>query len=154
MIVDQLDNGLFYFALNERLRRALLYLQKTDLSALPVGKHGIEGQRIFALVEEFETKPVDQGTWEAHRKYLDIHCVIAGREKIGYAPIKHMRPGAYDAEKDFGIFEGEGDFMVAHPGIFIIMFPQDVHMPGIALKEPEWIKKLVMKIEIPKGRNA
>ena len=148
MIIDQLDNGLFYFALNERLHRALLYLQKTDLSSLPVGKHEIEGQRIFALVEEFKTKPAEQGIWEAHRKYLDIHYVIAGREKIGYAAIKHMRPGAYDVEKDLGIFEGEGDFMVARPGTFIIMFPQDVHRPGMAVQEPEPIKKLVMKVEM------
>ncbi|RPI75765.1 MAG: DUF386 domain-containing protein [Desulfobacteraceae bacterium] len=148
MIVDQLENALFYSKLHERVRRALLYLQNTDLSALPVGRHAIEGQRIFASVEEFMTKPVDQGIWEAHRKYLDIHCVLQGREKIGYAPIGHMRPGLFDAEKDFGVFEGEGDFFIARPGAFIIMFPWDVHMPGLAVQEPERLKKLVMKVEM------
>jgi YhcH/YjgK/YiaL family protein len=148
MIIDQLDNAAFYFSLNERLHQALLYLQKTDLSTLPLGKHAIDGKHTFVLVEEFKTKPAEQGSWEAHRKYLDIHCVIEGREKIGYAPINAMRPGAYDAEKDLWFFEGEGEFLIERPETFIIMAPQDVHMPGIALKEPEWIRKLVMKIEI------
>jgi YhcH/YjgK/YiaL family protein len=149
MIIDRLDNGLFYFKLNDRLHRALLYLQQTDLSALPAGKHEIEGQRVFALVEEFKTKPLDQGVWEAHRKYLDIHCVIAGREKIGYAPLKALRPSAaYDAEKDIEFFEGSGDFLIASPGTFIMMLPQDAHKPGLSVQEPEWIKKLVMKIEV------
>jgi biofilm protein TabA len=69
-------------------------------------------------------------------------------ERIGYAAIDDLRAGKVDEEKDLWLFEGEGAFYTALPGTFVIMMPQDAHMPGIALKDPQPIKKLVIKIAV------
>jgi YhcH/YjgK/YiaL family protein len=148
MIIDQLSQVSLYFPLSQRFEKALRYLQETHISALPPGKYEIDGTDIYAAVQEFCTKPMEQGFWEAHRKYIDIHCVLEGVERIGYANIDGLRAGEYDEEKDLWVFEGEGNFYTLVPGNFVVMMPQDAHMPGIALKDPEPIKKLVVKIAV------
>jgi YhcH/YjgK/YiaL family protein len=148
MIIDQLSHVSLYFPLSNRLEKALRFLQETDIASLPPGKIEIAGADIYATVQEFFTKPMEQGFWEAHRKYIDIHCMLEGMERIGYANIDRLRPGKYDDEKDLWFFEGQGAFYTAAPGSFVIMMPQDAHMPGIALKDPEPVKKLVVKIAV------
>ena len=32
------------------------------------------------------------------------------------------------------------------PGLFAVFFPQDAHMPGLAVDQPEPVKKMVIKI--------
>ena len=53
-----------------------------------MGKIPIQGDQVFALVQDNTTKPRAQGTWEAHRKYIDVQFVAAGVEEMGYANIK------------------------------------------------------------------
>ena len=53
-----------------------------------MGKIPIQGDQVFALVQDNTTKPRAQGTWEAHRKYIDVQFLTAGVEEIGYANIK------------------------------------------------------------------
>ncbi len=148
MIIDQLSNVSLYFPLSKRLEKALRYIQETHITSLPIGKYEIAGVDIYATVQEFFTKPLEQGFWEAHRKYIDIHCMLEGKERIGYANIDRLKAGKYDAEKDLWLFEGEGDFYTLSSGSFVIMMPQDAHMPGIALKNAEPVKKLVVKIAV------
>lgn len=150
MIIDQLHNANFYFSLGERIEEALRYLQETPIASLPTGKYEIAGTHVYANIQEFTTKPIEQGFWEAHRKYMDIHYVLKGAERIGYISIDHLRAGKYEEEKDLCLFESkdpyEGIFYTLLPGTFVIMMPQDAHMPGIALNDPQPIKKLVIKI--------
>jgi YhcH/YjgK/YiaL family protein len=147
MIIDQLSNAGYYFPLSERFEKALRYLQETPMASLSPGKYEIAGADIYCTVQESITKPMAQGFWEAHRKYIDIHCVLEGVERIGYAAINDLQAERYDEEKDLTLFhEGPGAFYTALPGTFVIMMPQDAHMPGIALKDPQPIKKLVIKM--------
>jgi YhcH/YjgK/YiaL family protein len=148
MIIDQLSHVSLYFPLSQRFEKAFRYLQETQIDSLSPGKYEIDGTNIYATVQEFCTKPMEQGFWEAHRKYIDIHCVLEGAERIGYANINGLRPGDYDEEKDLWVFAGEGAFYSLTPGNFAVMMPQDAHMPGIALKDPQPIKKLVVKIAV------
>ncbi|MCU0285482.1 MAG: YhcH/YjgK/YiaL family protein [Acidobacteria bacterium] len=151
MIIDQLSNASFYFPLHERLAKALHYLQDNAASSLPPGKYEIAGTDVYASVQESMTKPLEQGFWEAHRKYIDIHYVLEGAERIGYKPVAHLGAGKYDEVKDLLLFEGEGGegtFYTTFPGTFIIMMPQDAHMPGIAIDTPQPYKKMVIKIAV------
>jgi YhcH/YjgK/YiaL family protein len=148
MIIDRLNNASVYYPLGKRLAAALRYLQETNLVTLPPGDYEIDGKSVYAIIRESVTKPLDHGVWEGHRKYIDIHFVIEGAEQIGYAPIDSMKPGEYDSEKDFLPLKGDGTFFYAIPGTFIIMFPQDAHLPGIALDIPKPFKKAVMKIAV------
>ena len=50
--------------------------------------------------------------------------------------------------KDFIKLEGEGEFLRLDAGTFVILAPQDAHMPGMAVDEPAPVKKVVVKVLI------
>ena len=160
MIIDQLKNVQTGFypnllaaqagdaGLAQRLQAGFHYLQTADLENAAPGKVEIEGNRVFALIQEYNTKPSTQGFWEAHRQYIDIQYVVKGMEHMGFANLEQLTAGAYDATKDFLPLEGAGSFVLLPAGMFTIFMPQDGHMPGIAVNEPQPVKKVVVKVAV------
>lgn len=147
MIVDVLKNAHFYNGLGERIRTAFNYLQNTNLASLENGRHDIDGDNVYIIIQDYATKAA--GPWEAHRSYLDIQYVIEGREKMGYANTDMLDPTIpYDAEKDCGFFEGDGNFIVVNKGSFVIFAPQDAHIPGLLIEASEAVKKAVVKVKL------
>ena len=80
----------------ERFAKAFAWLASTDLAALEPGRNEIDGDDIFANVMTITSSAASEKNYEAHRAYADIHCVIAGEERIGIAPV-----AACDALQDF-----------------------------------------------------
>lgn len=148
MIIDQITNSHLYYTINSRIKTAFDYILQTDLSTLSIGRHEIEGENLYAMLQQYTSKPLDQGSWEAHRRYIDLQVVIQGVEKIGYANINHLSTGEYDTKKDFLPLFGEGDFLTLQTGNFALLLPQDAHMPGIAFESPAPVKKIVIKISV------
>jgi YhcH/YjgK/YiaL family protein len=148
MIIDQINNSHLYYALHPRIRPAFEYINRNDLSSLNVGKYEIDGENLFAMVQQYNSKPKEQGFWEAHRRYMDLQMLIMGTEVIGYANIDRLTQGVFDAKKDFLPLFGEGDFLTLQTGSFALLLPQDAHMPGIASQSPALVKKMVIKISI------
>jgi YhcH/YjgK/YiaL family protein len=146
MIVDTINNSHLYYAINLRVKPAFDYIQQADLLNISVGRYEIDGGNIYAMVQQYDTKPKEAGTWEAHRRYIDLQFVIQGAEKIGYANLGHLTQGEYDTGRDFLPLHGEGDFLTLKDGDFVILMPDDAHMPGIAIDTPLPVKKLVIKI--------
>jgi len=148
MIVDHLRNAPQYYGLGPRFERALRWLAATDLAAAAPDRYALEGEDVFALVQEYQSKGADQGFWEAHRKYADVQYMVSGTEDIGYAPTAAMAAGSYDEGRDFLKLEGEGTFLEMPAGYFMVLFPQDAHMPGMALGSPSLVKKAVVKVRL------
>jgi YhcH/YjgK/YiaL family protein len=149
MIIDQLTNLEQYRGLPSRLVRALEFLRDTDVLSLALGRHDLDGDRLFALVQEYPTKPVAECRWEAHRRYCDVQFVARGVERIGVVNIERMRVDQpYDSDRDVAFFAGEGDFITLHAGAFAIFAPQDVHMPCLTVGESQPIRKIVLKAEL------
>jgi YhcH/YjgK/YiaL family protein len=135
VILDRLENQGLYTALSTEIAMALDYLRRTDFSQVPDGRYEIDGDRVYALVMRYKPRPVAQAVWEAHRKYLDVQYIAAGVERMGYAPLNGGLParGAYDAEKDFILYDASGDLFEVPAGSFAIFAPQDVHAPSLAI---------------------
>ena len=148
MIIDQITNSHLYYTLHPRIKSAFDYLNQTDLSTLPVGRYEIDGQKLYAMLQQYTSKPREQSAWEAHRRYIDLQVIIEGVEHLGYANIDHLSQGDYNSEKDFLPLFGEGDFLTLQEGNFALLLPQDAHMPGIAIASPAPVKKIVIKIRI------
>jgi YhcH/YjgK/YiaL family protein len=149
MILDQLKNASLYYPLGAPVERALRFLQDTDFSNCEPGtRFDLEGDRLYAVVQQFETKPPEQGVWESHRQYIDIHYLLEGQERLGYASLCHMEPVDYDESKDFQVLKGRGDFFDVCPGAFAVFMPEDVHMPGMAVEEPAPLRKVLVKIAV------
>lgn len=149
MIIDKLNNASLYYGISERIAKALKYLQNNDLSEFQNGRYDIDSDNIFVLVQDYNTKPLSEGKYEAHRKYIDIQYIIKGEEKLGYVYVHKLKTSTdYDEVKDIVFFNGEGDFVTAEEGTFIIFYPEDAHMPGIESEICEYVKKAVIKIKV------
>lgn len=147
MIIDRLENSALYYGLGGRLPQALKALAEGSLNDLPVGRHNIDGDNIFALVQEFESNPRETGKWEAHRRYADIQFIASGTEMMGCASLGDLTvTEAYDAERDVVFLEGDGNFIVFPAGTFVIFYPNDAHMPSLAPSVPAPVRKIVLKV--------
>jgi YhcH/YjgK/YiaL family protein len=148
MVTDELAHACVYVGLGDRIARALTWAQHMDPVCLAPGRTDIEGDRLFVLVSDYQTKPLAEGRWEAHRRYLDLQCVTEGIERIGYAPIASLVGGDYIPENDITWLEGDGNFLTLEPGRFMLLWPGDGHMPGISVEEPCRVRKVVVKIAV------
>lgn len=149
MIFDVLYNADLYYGLDEKIKKALQFLQDTELENLEPGRIEIDGDDIFALVQKYTTKDFSDGKWEAHRKYIDIQYMVSGSESFGVVNIDYLESKAeYDEENDIEFFDGDGDYLQLNDDEFVILFPGDAHMPGIAVEEKEEVFKVVIKVAI------
>jgi YhcH/YjgK/YiaL family protein len=150
MIIDQLSNASLYVGVHKGLAAAFEYLRKSDLAKIEPGTYEIDGRRVYVMAQRYETKPMERGRWEAHRKYIDVQYVDQGAELFGYANLQDLKAGPYDEAKDFLPLQGEGkgDFFRVRAGNFVVLYPQDGHMPGMAISTPQPVKKFVVKVAI------
>lgn len=148
MIIDRLKNASQYYGMGPGIKLALEYLQKTDFAELEPGKYEIEGSNVYAMVQQYETKQMEKGVWEAHRKYIDVQYVYNGTEQMGYSNIEGMKVAKeYDESGDYLLLEGKGNFIKLTSGFFAIFAPDDVHMPCVAIDTPTEVKKVVVKVK-------
>jgi YhcH/YjgK/YiaL family protein len=118
------------------------------LAELPVGRHEIDGDRLFCMISKGPGRSRAEAKLEAHRKYIDIQYVIAGTEEMGWRPTAActLSEVSYDAEKDIEFFADEPESWTQVPaGSFVIFFPQDAHAPLVSDAE---IHKAVLKIAV------
>lgn len=149
MILDRLENASLYSSISDNLLKGFNFLHTTDLKALPVGKHEIDGSNVFALVSEYDSKEHADCRLEAHRTYTDIQCIVSGREAIGYAMLGNQEVLVpFSEEKDIVFYSGESTPLLIETGMFAVFFPQDVHRPCMQIDGPEKVKKVVVKVKV------
>lgn len=148
MIIDRIENASLYHSLHPRVKQAFDYINQIDIHAIAVGRHEVDGAFLYALVQEYTTKRQGEGKWEAHRRYIDLQYVVEGAEGMGYANFHHLKQGEYIPEKDFLPLFGDADQVTLRSGCFVLLFPEDAHMPGMELGEPTRVRKIVLKIAV------
>ena len=146
MILDTLENYQLYSTINERIAKGFAFLRNTDLDAIPSGKHDIEGDTIFALVQEYQTKPLNECKLESHKKYIDIQYVIRGEEMMGVTTQNNQKILEQDEEKDYTFYEGTTSLVRVSKGMFTIFFPDDLHQPCVQTESAAEVKKVVIKV--------
>ena len=149
MIYDVFDGCAGYYPLHPLFETVFTYIANHDLSALPSGRFELD-HGVFGIASEYETALASQKFIEFHELYIDLQMVTAGSEKVGVVPRSWCRVlESYNKEKDFGKLEGDLDFVRLVPGVFMILFPEDGHMPGVVFEEePTLVKKIVFKIPV------
>jgi YhcH/YjgK/YiaL family protein len=149
MILDKLENASLYLGISCNLKKGFEFLINADLNALSKGRHEIDGNDVFALVSEYESKKPEDCRLESHRIYTDIQYLVSGKELIGFESLKDQTViFEYSPEKDIAFYQGEGIPILIEAGMFAVFFPQDVHRPCIQVSWPEKVKKVVIKVKI------
>lgn len=153
MIIGNVKNRARYASLGEEVMQALDYFasvleNKTD-EPLEKADITLPGEKVRVKVRPMSTKPVSECAWEAHKKELDIHFTAYGVEKIGVADVSDLTVIRTDEAKDMIYLDGqEGDYVTVRPGTFLIVYPEDAHMPCAAAGDPAPIGKMIAKIPV------
>jgi YhcH/YjgK/YiaL family protein len=148
MILDTLANADRYAALHPLFARAFEFLRGTDLKTLTPGKHPVQGEQLFAIVEVCAGRTRAEAKPECHRRYIDIQLVLDGIDEMGWKPVADcVEPVMeYDAARDIRFFDDEPSSWIATPpGSFCLFFPDDAHAP---LVSSGMIRKVVVKIAV------
>lgn len=149
MIFDKIENADLYKGINSRIAKALNYLQNTDFSDLKNGKHEIDGDAVFSLINEYDTKNNDDNLLESHLKYIDVQYVAEGIEQIGITSFTNQKTfKSYDNADDYMLFKEPYNLITLNKGMFAIFFPDDLHMPGLNAGKISKVKKVVVKVKL------
>lgn len=147
MIFDTLDNIKNYEGLGN-VYTALKFLSKTDFSKMELGRYELSGDDIFYMVQRYVTDP-DKTISEAHKKYIDIQFMVDGEEIIGIAPIscekteKEAKP-----ENDVWFYECKTEPLTLIKNSFMVLYPNDLHCPGVAVDGARTCHKVVVKVKV------
>ena len=77
MIIDNLKTASRYAAMCEGLAKGFSFIERAKKENLAVGKYEIDGDNVFAMVQEYDTKVASKT--ESHLKYIDIQCTLFKR---------------------------------------------------------------------------
>jgi biofilm protein TabA len=134
------------------LTKAIEFLRLRDILDLKDGRTDIDGDRVFALVQRYETAKMDTPKFEHHKKYIDVQYIASGEEVIGWAPVERMKINeAYDADRDicFGTMPaGQWTPILLQAGQLAVFYPEDGHAPKLAAHDPSSVMKIVIKIAL------
>ncbi|NQU75986.1 MAG: YhcH/YjgK/YiaL family protein [Planctomycetes bacterium] len=148
MIIDRIENARQYLNVHPLMGKVLDFLSRTDLAGLPLGRHEIEGGRLFLLTARFDGKGRSGARLEAHRKYIDIQISLDRPDDIGYKATDQCRlvSEPYDDEKDVEFFsDAVESWITVVPGSFAVFFPADAHAP---LAVDGQVHKAVFKLAV------
>ncbi|MFC5704155.1 YhcH/YjgK/YiaL family protein [Cohnella faecalis] len=145
MIYDKIANADLY-----AFRHAGLSGAMEDLK---INQLGNADSTLFQKnTSQFVTVPLSEKQYEAHKKYIDIHVVLEGKEYVEISHIGCMtNETAYDETRDiwFGDVAAESKFQGhLEPGYFLVCFPEDTHLVGAHKEEETDVKKIVYKIAL------
>ena len=151
MIIDKLENWPLY-PFGSAWQTAFEFLA-TLTPESEEKKYTLQGDDIFAMVMSYQTQTPDTALLESHQKYVDIQAVLIGGERFECAPSEGLEiETPYDAKKDVVFYDPTSPRPVKvniFPGTFIMLYPEDAHMPTLITHElPEQIKKVVIKIKL------
>jgi YhcH/YjgK/YiaL family protein len=147
MIIDKTQNYCNYNFSNRKISKALKIILNTDFRNKESGKYEIEGDELYYIVNEYRTKSEFETIPELHKKYIDIQFISEGTERIGYAPYSRQKVfKKYNIENDIAFYKSKMSYITLSKGMFAIINTMELHQPGILLKEPEYVKKIVFKV--------
>jgi len=152
VIVTDLHHIDHQVAMTPSLRKAFDFLRERNLHVLPDGRVDIDGDRVFALVQRYETVRTGAPKFEYHRKYIDVQFIVSGEEVIGWAASGSMQiTEAYDVKKDicFGMMKkGTWTPVLLRAGQLVVLWPEDAHAPKLAAGKPSPVMKIVVKVAV------
>jgi biofilm protein TabA len=132
------------------LEPAFEYLSQIDPAKVAPGRTAIIGEDVYAAASQYATKPASEPRLEAHRKYIDIQCLVSGQETVGFIPsiegLTVVTP--YDAAKDVEFYgtPASETRLALQAGQFVVLYPGQAHRPGCDLDGSHDVVKIVVKV--------
>ncbi|PAD36169.1 hypothetical protein CHH48_06145 [Terribacillus saccharophilus] len=146
VIFDLRENLVEYNSLNPKIGNGLKKFNEIEIDYNK--RFEFDGGYLF--FQEGTTTHIDEGTFEAHKNYIDIQIVLDGSEYVAWAPIDQLEVDvAYNVEKDVVRLNGNPETtMKINKGMAYICLPHDGHKALKYIDKATNYKKAVIKIEI------
>lgn len=149
MILDTMKNKELYYKLGEGFKKGFEFIEKCKAEGIEVGKYEIDGKNVFANVQEYNSK--EEAKFESHDNYIDVQYILKGNEMMYWeARNKCEEMIEYNPEKDVTFYKDteEAVALIVNEDEYAIFFPEDVHKPGMKIKESLPVKKIILKVHI------
>lgn len=147
MIIDHIRNREKYYFLGEAYKLALDFFAEEAEKTLERGEVSLKNDVVIKKCIT-ETKYECDSKFEAHRRFADIHFVVYGVERIGYADVDLLEITDYNEVSDGVHLSGTGELITLRPGYFMITLPDDAHMPCVCEDTPAPLGKMIAKIKL------
>ena len=152
MIYDRLDRLDQYSDCLYNLDKVLEFIKTHDLSALPKGRNEIDGENVFVNIVDTNTIPFEEGVFEYHKQYLDLHIDIVGEEYVVYTELNANNvfiTSEYKEEGDYSLMKGPECYRCKVDREHLtICFPDEPHMPCVLTTKEGMIRKAIFKIRV------
>ncbi len=107
------------------------------------------GENCYINVMSYMSK-TEAKLMEAHDVYADVQYIIAGEEKMLYTPRAPLTVEIpYNPDKDCAKYTyTTADEVICRAGEAVIFYPEDGHLPNLAVGESAFVKKAVVKVKL------
>ncbi len=147
MILDNISNIEKYDGVISHAKEIAEFLRAHDVATIPAGRYDV-ADGVFVNVCDIENGEND--TYEAHRRYSDLQCVITGDEIMKRCHISACGDGnEYSDANDCILYKSAKKVTVCHvfSGEFALFQPEDAHAPGTKGTVSS-VRKLIFKIPV------
>ena len=147
MIYDRLENLEQYTGLFEPLDTAIQWIGEHDLSELPLGRTEIDGDKVYVVVSECDTRKSEDAHFETHSTYMDLQLDLEGVElfEVSLSDLQEVTP--YDEQSDAALYDADlSCASVLGQDRFVIFMTEEAHKPGVRAVGCDRVKKAVFKI--------
>ena len=148
MIYAKNADALAYRGIHPNLDLALEHITPEFLASLRDNQRvELKGDLVYCTRFTYETIPQEESFFEAHRRYLDIHLMVEGEERVDMNRPEDLNLTDAQEGNDFYAYQGESwHSTVLKPGEFLVVFPGDAHRIKVQVDGPKTVSKAVFKV--------
>lgn len=151
MILDFLSQAHRYHHLGPLWKLGFDFLQQLPADA-PDERIELDGERLVAIVQSYETHDPATRFFENHRRYVDIQYIISGRETLYFTPVNTLTVDVpFNEAKDVTKYHliPDAESVTLSVGKFMVLWQDEAHLPSchVVAGQPEKIRKVVLKLE-------
>ena len=149
MIIAKNSDATQYVGIHPNLDVALRHITPEFLESLGDERVDLIPGEVWCTRFTYETVSDEDSFFEAHEKFLDIHLMLSGSERVEIATPETLEAFRSEPENDFYGYRGEGwQKLRLSPGDFLVVFPADAHKIKMYLDAPAAVTKAVFQVKV------
>lgn len=152
MILDTIENFLRYARRSEQSLLAYDFIMNYQKNPLPCGRYTLDGNRCYAMVEEYAPAPAQKKDFLSHTRYNTMQYIVTGREAVLWSSPERLKVKTTDEQQDTTCFVGGENASTLHvqAGDFLVFYPQDAYKSGCCEhpNETQPVTKITIKMLI------
>ena len=132
--------------LTEKVKNLVVgFIKNNDMQNLNNGRYDLDKEN-YVNVFEYETKEND-GVFEMHKQYIDIHYAITGEEKVLWGEKYTQETKPYQADGDYSLGTVRDPKEISSNAGISLFLPNEPHKAGVIGNSATKVKKAVFKLK-------